>query len=134
MSEIKTIDDLLSAFCKLAADLNHSILWEGEDQIKSNDVANWIHAALMVEELKNHMELNQDHYRWRKVEDELPEINSQVIVCDKDRELHVVKYMVSGTNEGIQFCFDGVADFKGFIMSEAITHWRYLDKPEEAEK
>lgn len=122
MSEIKTIDDLIKHF----QDGENLALYAG----LIARAADYEYVRLAALNVKRNLEADHiveankkvdDHYRWRKVgAGGFPGYGLQVICMDVYRRYFIAIY------------YDGKFHQhpKGFTL-RSITHWRYLDKPND---
>jgi hypothetical protein len=110
---IKTIDDLIAA-CE-----GNIGKFVGIGPLHGAGFNEGMQCAInMAQELKSHL----DHYRWRKVEDELPKLDEEIECINKHGKFFIAL-----------FDHDFYESFSEMEL-DGITHWRYLDKPDESEE
>lgn len=115
MTQIKTIDDLVRV---LFEDTGSAVSPIGPlHGAGFNDGLGY--ALKLAEQLRDSMQKDKDHYRWHKVEEELPEKRSLVLIICEDGHQAIAEF-----NQFFWEPIDSKCHYKN------VTHWRYLDAPE----
>ncbi len=119
MKQIKTIDDVIH---NLNIELTSQVE-DGENGVFIVGFEAGIEVALQdIGELKSQL----DKYKWNKVEDGFPKVNELVEVFCHNKDIFIGNLFEGGFKKEPDIFNEGWS-VNGF----SITHWRYLDKPQQ---